>query len=158
MALIIGIEYCKVDPNGRFKFPIALKKQLEGDDVRFVIRQSVYAQCLELWTYDSFKAEVESLQKKLNPYNVEHRRILRKLTEGNIIELDASDRLLIPSEQKAVVDKAKQIVLQATGKYIEIWDYDTYHAMNADGGDFAALAASCLGGTQTAGQDGDELS
>ena len=153
MALIIGKEYCKVDPNGRFKFPIALKKQLEGDDNRFVIRQSVYAQCLELWTYDSFKAEVENLQQKLNPYNIEHRKILRKMTEGNIIELDSNDRLLIPSEQKAVVEKSKQIVLQSTGKYIEIWDYDTYATMNATGGDFAALAAECLAGPETAGHD-----
>ncbi|MCR4659372.1 MAG: hypothetical protein K5650_03650 [Bacteroidales bacterium] len=157
MALIIGKEYCKVDPNGRFKFPIALKRQLEDTDDRFVIRQSVYAQCLELWTYSSFHAEVENLQKRLNPYNADHRRVLRKLTEGNIIELDSSDRLLIPSEQKGVIGKAKQIVLQSTGKYIEIWDYDTYQTMNANGGDFAALAAECLGSATEAGRDGAEL-
>ena len=89
MALILGKEYCKVDSNGRFKFPIALKRQLETEDGRFVIRQSIYAECLELWTYASFREEVEKLQEKLNPYRREDRELLRKLTEGNIIELDS---------------------------------------------------------------------
>ena len=88
MSLILGKEYCRIDNNGRFKFPIALKRQLpSSEDGRFVIRQSIYAECLELWTYASFQEEVEFLQKNLNPYNIEDRKLLRKLTDGNIIEL-----------------------------------------------------------------------
>ena len=151
MALILGKEYCKVDSNGRFKFPIALKRQLETDDGRFVIRQSVYAECLELWTYASFREEVERLQEKLNPYRREDRELLRKLTEGNIIELDTNDRLLIPAEQKDLVAKAKEVVLQSTGKFIELWDRKTYDKMNASGGDFAQRAEELLG--QTAADD-----
>ena len=145
MALILGKEYCKVDSNGRFKFPIALKRQLETDDGRFVIRQSIYAECLELWTYASFREEVEKLQEKLNPYRREDRELLRKLTEGNIIELDTNDRLLIPAEQKALVAKAKEVVLQSTGKFIELWDRKTYDKMNTTGGDYALRAEEILG-------------
>jgi MraZ protein len=145
MALILGKEYCKVDSNGRFKFPIALKRQLETEDGRFVIRQSVYAECLELWTYASFREEVEKLQERLNPYRREDRELLRKLTDGNIIELDSNDRLLVPAEQKALVAQAKELVLQSTGKFIEVWDRKTYDKMNNQGGDFAAKAESLLG-------------
>ena len=145
MALILGKEYCKVDSNGRFKFPIALKRQLETEDGRFVIRQSVYAECLELWTYASFREEVEKLQQRLNPYRREDRDLLRKLTEGNIIELDSNDRLLVPAEQKAVVAKAKELVLQSTGKFIELWDRQAYDKMNLSGGDFAQRAELLLG-------------
>ena len=145
MALILGKEYCKVDSNGRFKFPIALKRQLETEDGRFVIRQSVYAECLELWTYASFREEVEKLQEKLNSYNLKERNVLRKLTEGNVIELDSNDRLLVPAEQKHVIAKAKEIVLQSTGKFIELWDREAYDKMNADSGDFATLAEELLG-------------
>lgn len=145
MALILGKEYCKVDVNGRFKFPIALKRQLEVDDGRFVIRQSVYAECLELWTYASFREEVENLQGRLNPYRKEDRELLRKLTEGNIIELDSNDRLLVPAEQKALIADAKELVLQSTGKFIEVWDRKAYDKMNAAGGDFAARAEELLG-------------
>ena len=145
MALILGKEYCKVDSNGRFKFPIALKRQLETEDGRFVIRQSIYAECLELWTYASFKEEVEKLQGKLNPYRREDRELLRKLTEGNIIELDSNDRLLIPAEQKALVANAKEVVLQSTGKFIELWDRVAYDKMNTESSDFAEKAEALLG-------------
>lgn len=151
MALILGKEYCKVDSNGRFKFPIALKRQLEVGasteqlDGRFVIRESVYAECLELWTYASFREEVEKLQEKLNPYRREDRDLLRKLTEGNVIELDSNDRLLVPAEQKHVIAKAKEIVLQSTGKFIELWDREAYDKMNQSGTDFALRAEELLG-------------
>ena len=145
MALILGKEYCKVDSNGRFKFPIALKRQLESEDGRFVIRQSIYAECLELWTYASFREEVEKLQERLNPYRREDRELLRKLTEGNIIELDSNDRLLVPPEQKSLIAKSKEVVLQSTGKFIELWDREAYDKMNSSSTDFAALAESLLG-------------
>ena len=77
MSLLLGIEYCKLDTNGRFKFPIALKRQLESSDCRFVIRPSIYAECLELWPYDCFEAEIAQLQKELNPYAIEDRRFNR---------------------------------------------------------------------------------
>lgn len=145
MALILGKEYCKVDSNGRFKFPIALKRQLETEDGRFVIRESVYAECLELWTYASFREEVEKLQGLLNPYRREDREVLRKLTEGNVIELDSNDRLLVPAEQKHVIAKAKEIVLQSTGKFIELWGRETYEKMNQSSRDFAEKAELLLG-------------
>ena len=145
MALILGKEYCKVDSNGRFKFPIALKRQLETEDGRFVIRQSVYAECLELWTYASFREEVEKLQGMLNPYRREDRELLRKLTEGNIVELDSNDRLLVPAEQKALVAHAKELVLQSTGKFIEVWDRQAYDKMNNASNDFALRAEELLG-------------
>lgn len=145
MALILGKEYCKVDSNGRFKFPIALKRQLEDGDGRFVIRQSIYNECLELWTYASFREEAEKLQERLNPYRREERDLLRKLTEGNVIELDSNDRLLVPPEQKAVIAKAKEVVLQSTGKFIELWDRDAYDRMNRAASDFALRAEALLG-------------
>ena len=156
MALILGKEYCKVDSNGRFKFPIALKRQLETEDGRFVIRQSVYAECLELWTYASFREEVEKLQDRLNPYRREDRELLRKLTEGNIIELDSNDRLLVPAEQKTLVANAKELVLQSTGKFIEVWDRQAYDKMNNEGGDFAARAERVLAECRVSDAENDQ--
>lgn len=145
MALLLGIEYCKIDSNGRFKFPVALKRQLETEDNRFVIRRSFDCECLELWTYASFQAEVEQLQEKLNPYNIADRAILRRMTHANQMEMDSNDRLLIPQEQKGVLGDAKEIVLQSTGKYIEIWNRDAYDRMEASVTDFATLVDNRLG-------------
>lgn len=152
MALILGKEYCKVDSNGRFKFPIALKRQLETEDGRFVIRQSDFAECLELWTYASFREEVEKLQGMLNPYRREDREVLRKLTEGNIVELDTNDRLSVPAEQKHVIAKAKEIVLQSTGKFIELWDREAYDKMNSACGDYSEKVESLLGARVESGE------
>lgn len=132
MSLLIGIEYCKLDSNGRFKLPIAIKKQLEGDDCRFVIRPSIYAECLELWTYASFEEEIAHLQKELNPYSIEDRKMLRVLSAGNIVEMDSSDRLVIPTEQRDRIKTSKDLVLLSTGKFMEIWAHDTYSQHNKE--------------------------
>lgn len=146
MSLIIGKEYCKLDNNGRFKMPIALKRQLESLDNRFIIKSSIFSECLELWTYVSFEKEVERLKNKLNPYSIEDRKLLRKFSEGNIVELDTNDRLIIPPEQKAMLKLGKQLVLQSVGDWLEIWDYDTYQKETSTAEtDFAAQANARLG-------------
>ena len=146
---MLGKEYCKLDPNGRFKLPIALKRQLQSDDTRFVVKPSIDAECVELWTYASFEAEIEKLKSKLNPYSVEDRKLLRKFSEGNIVELDTNDRLVIPAEQKSYLKSGKELVLLSLGDWIEIWDRDTFqNAMNEQGTDYAAQANERLGQQQ----------
>ncbi|MBP5547368.1 MAG: hypothetical protein J6X58_00565 [Bacteroidales bacterium] len=145
MSLIVGIEYCKLDSNGRFKLPIAIKKQLEGEDCRFVFRSSIYADCLELWTYASFEAEIAHLQKELNPYSIEDRKMLRVLSAGNIVEMDTNDRLVIPNEQRERIKASKELVLQSTGKFMEIWDRDTYSRIFSEAADYAIKVDERLG-------------
>ena len=146
---MLGKEYCKLDPNGRFKLPIALKRQLQSDDTRFVVKPSIYAECLELWTYANFEAEIAKLKSKLNPYSVEDRKLLRKFSEGNIVELDTNDRLVIPAEQKSYLKSGKELVLLSLGDWIEIWDRNTFQStMNEQGTDYAAQANERLGQQQ----------
>ena len=133
MSLIVGVEYCKLDGNGRVKVPIALKKQLmASEDNRFVIRNSIYNPCLELFTYSSFLSEVKKLQEKLNPYDPKAKRLYRKFTQANIIEIDSFDRILIPSSQRQDVKIEKDIVVVASGKFMEIWDATTYKNIDND--------------------------
>ncbi len=145
MSLILGTEYCKIDSNGRFKFPIALKRQLESEDCRFVVRQGFTAECLELWPYASFQMEVENLRKMLNPYSIQDQQILRRLTRANVVELDSNDRLMVPPERKSVLGSAKEIVLQSTGECIEIWERSAYDKMNNEIVDFASMVDKRLG-------------
>lgn len=154
MSLVVGVEFCKVDSNGRFKLPVALKKQIVAtDDVRFVIRKSIYNSCLELFTYSDFQKEVERLQANLNPYNPDAKRLFRRLTQANIIELDANDRILIPVEQRATVSIDKDIVVVASGKYMEIWDAKTYNEIDNDNFDYVASAEMLLGNVVKGSED-----
>ncbi len=146
MSLIVGVEFCKVDSNGRFKLPVALKKQIiAGEDLRFVIRKSIYNSCLELFTYLDFQAEVERLQANLNPYDPQAKRLYRRLTQANIIELDSSDRILIPIEQRTTANIDKDIVVVASGKYMEIWDAKTNENIDGDNIEYVASAQEMLG-------------
>ncbi|MDR2556862.1 MAG: hypothetical protein LBC49_04030 [Bacteroidales bacterium] len=124
---MLGKEYGKVDPAGRFKFPAAYKKQLVSIiEQGFVIRKSIFEPMLELYTYAEFENEKNKTIARLNPYNRNDRLMIRKISEGNLVELDGSDRLLIPADQKQFANIQKNIVMNARGNVIEIWDEKTY--------------------------------
>lgn len=149
MSSMVGIEFCKIDSNGRLKLPVALKKQLVvSDDTRFVLRKSIYNSYLELFTYSDFQEEVSRLQRNLNPYDPQAKRLFRKLTQANIVELDGSDRILIPAEQRSMANIDKDIVLLASGKFIEIWDSATYNSLDEDEFDYISSAEQLLGNLQ----------
>ena len=126
MATIIGKEYCTVDSNGRFKFPVALKKQLIAElEEGFVIRESIFDHCLELYTLIEWEKVLEKV-KKLNPHNIIHRPLIRKYSETNKVFLDNSERLMIPSELKKAKNIEKDIVLLPVLDCIEIWDAEKF--------------------------------
>lgn len=146
MAILVGKEFCKVDPAGRFKFPAVLKKALSDVvSAGFVIKESIFDPCLELYPRAEFEREIETKVAKLNHYNPKDRLLIRKLSEGNPVELDNNDRLLIPSELKRAKKIDKEIVLISKINIIEIWDVDTYNKMNEMEVDFAQMAADRLG-------------
>ena len=145
MPLIIGIEYCKLDSNGRFKLPIAIKKQMEGDDWRFVFTGCLYAPCLELWPYESFRDELEQLHKELNPHSIEDNKMLHILSASNMVEMDSNDRLVIPNEQRGIIKLSKEIVLQSTGRFMEVWDKETYREYNETLANYAEKIDERLG-------------
>ena len=147
MNMLIGKEYCKMDANGRFKFPSAHKKLLSAVlEEGFIIRESVFDACLELWPRKEFERETGEIISKLNPYNLEDRLIIRKLSEGNPVELDASDRILIPGDQKKSKKIDKDIVLIPKGNLIEIWDVSAYEALSKSTANLAELISQRLGG------------
>jgi MraZ protein len=110
-----------------------------------VIRNSIYNPCLELFTYSSFLSEVKKLQEKLNPYDPKAKRLYRKFTQANIIEIDSFDRILIPSSQRQDVKIEKDIVVVASGKFMEIWDATTYKNIDNDNFDYEKAAMDLLG-------------
>lgn len=149
MALLVGVEYCKVDAQGRIKMPVALKKQLElSEDLRFFVRRSIYSECLELFTYEAFQIEVGVLQKSLNPYDPESKRLYRRFIEGNMIELDGFDRLLLPDSMRKQVHITKDVVLLGAGNYLEIWNKEAYEKTSADSFDYQQAAKKLLSKTE----------
>ena len=145
MSLLVGVEYCKTDAQGRFKMPAAIKKQLDiASDNRYFIRKSIYNDCLEIFTYDSFQQEVSFLNGTLNLYDPESKRLYRRFIEGNMLEMDSFDRLLIPDAMRTSAHITKDIVVIGSGNFLEVWDSLTYKKVNEDNYDYQEVAKKLL--------------
>ena len=80
MINIIGTYECKADAKGRVMFPSALKKQLQkvlGDG--FVIKRSVFNQCLEIHPMQEWD-EVVGKVNKLNRFVKKNNDFIRMFT------------------------------------------------------------------------------
>ena len=145
MSLLIGVEYCKTDAQGRFKMPAAIKKQLDvASDNRYFIRKSIYNDCLEIFTYDSFQKEVSFLNENLNLYDPDSKKLYRRFIEGNMLEMDSFDRLLIPDAMRSSAHITKEIVIIGSGNFLEVWDSLTYKKVNEDNYNYQEVAKKLL--------------
>jgi MraZ protein len=148
MTSFIGNYTCKTDEKGRVTLPTAFKKALpaEAHDT-FVVKKDIYQKCLVLYPQNEWEKQVEQIRASLNPYNKEHMAFLRGFYKDTAeLELDATNRLLIP---KRLLDEAgigKEAVLAGIDNKIEIWSKESYDTIDA-GEDFAILAEKILGGT-----------
>ena len=137
MIIFTGEHDCKVDVKGRIMLPAAFRKQMgEVEVYRFVIKNDLYEQCLELYTIGEWEQQNNLILKTIKPYNPEHRQFLRDFRMGATeVECDPSGRILIPGrllKQAAITNDA---VLSGSIGKIEIWSPALY---GDSGGDLAA--------------------
>ncbi len=154
MISLIGVHECKLDAKGRMLFPADLKKQLlpvwgEG----FVIRRSVFHQCLEIHPMTEWKKVMEHLNK-LNRFVRKNNDFIRLFTAGvRIVEPDANGRMLVPRDLMTFAELQKEVVLSSSISMIEIWDKGKYESvLNDPDPDFATLAEEVMG-KPTPGED-----
>ena len=99
MIKLIGTYECKIDVKGRLMFPVNLKKQLGKHlNESFIVKRSVFQNCLELHPYSEWKLTMEKLNK-LNRFVKKNNDFIRRYNAGvRIIDLDNNGRLLIPKD------------------------------------------------------------
>jgi len=146
--MLIGTHNCKTDTKGRVKLTAALKRQLfsvlqDG----FVLKQSVYQECLELHPMNKWKVLMEKIDN-LNPFIKKNVDFIRVFTAGvREIQIDASGRFVIPKDLKNYAGIDREVVLSSNAGIIEIWDKERYDAIiSADSVDFQALSEEVMGG------------
>ena len=147
MNTIVGTYECKVDSKGRLMMPNPLKKQLNTSlQEGFVLKRSVFQQCLELYPMQEWNAMMQKINK-LNRFVKKNNDFIRRFTAGvRVIEIDATGRLLIPKDLAVFASVSKDIVLSSAVNIIEIWDKDLYEkAIDDSVGDFADLAEEVMG-------------
>ncbi|WP_310554733.1 division/cell wall cluster transcriptional repressor MraZ [Flavobacterium sp.] len=147
MNTIVGTYECKVDSKGRLLLPNPLKKQLsESLQEGFVLKRSVFQQCLELYPMQEWNLMMQKINK-LNRFVKKNNDFIRRFTAGvRVIEIDATGRILVPKDLAIFASVSKDIVLSSAINIIEIWDKDLYEkAIDDSVGDFADLAEEVMG-------------
>jgi len=147
MISIIGTYECKADAKGRVMLSAPLKKQLlpvigEG----FVLKRSVFQECLELYPMAEWNAMMQKINK-LNRFRKKNNDFIRLFTAGvKYVEVDATGRILIPKDLKGFAGIGKELVLSSAVNIIEIWDKTKYEkAVESAIDDFADLAEEVMG-------------
>jgi MraZ protein len=147
MINLIGTYECKIDVKGRLLLPVNLKKQL-GDHVNesFIVRRSVFQNCLELHPFFEWKLTMEKINK-LNKFVKKNNDFIRMYNAGvRIVDLDSNGRLLIPKDLSKIYFSNNEIVLTSAINIVEIWDKKQYeNLINNSADDFADLSESVMG-------------
>ncbi|MBN2893169.1 MAG: cell division/cell wall cluster transcriptional repressor MraZ [Bacteroidales bacterium] len=146
MTSFIGDILCKIEAKGRFLFPSVLKKQLENEQDKFVIKKDIYENCLVLYTLEEWQRQIDFIRSKLNPYNKEHSRFLREFYRDTAeITMDTSGRILVPKRLLDLANIKKEVYLLGLDTKIEIWAKEIYEKIEHSDEEFADLAQKLLG-------------
>lgn len=147
MNSLIGTYECKVDVKGRLMLPSSIKKQLLPIlENGFVLRRSVFQECLELYPMEEWQLLMQKMNK-LNRFKKKNNDFIRRFSAGaKMVEVDANGRLLIPKDLTVFASITKEVVVSSSINIIEIWDKDKYEqAISDTAGDFADLAEEVMG-------------
>ena len=140
-------EYdCSMDAKGRIRLPSSLLKKLgERENFHFVLNKG-FEKHLTLYPIEVWEATVKEFEK-LNPYDNDTRQFLRRFHNGATdIEMDDQMRILVPKRLGEFAGLEKDVILNAYGSKIEIWDATEYeNMMNDDRTTMAHLAQKVLG-------------
>src|SRR6476620_11868836 len=127
--------------------PAPLKKQVAASlQQGFVLKRSVFQQCLELYPMDEWNLMMGKINK-LNRFVKKNNDFIRRFTAGvKVVEIDNLGRLLIPKDLMSFSNISKDVVLSSAVNIIEIWDKDLYEkAIDDSVVDFADLAEDVMG-------------
>lgn len=136
-----------MDAKGRVAMPASLKKQLMPVmDQGFVLKRSVFQNCLELFPIQEWEKTMNRVNK-LNRFVKKNNDFIRLYTAGvKPLELDGSNRLNIPKDLMTYAGLKNEIVLSSAVGMIEVWDKSIYEkSLQSMVGDFGQLAEDVMG-------------
>lgn len=148
MVKFIGEYTVKVDDKGRLIFPSPLKAAIaEREELRFVVKKHLFANCLEMYSYEEWSRESEAVKSRLNFFNREHDAFWREYMRDRAeVQPDEKlGRISIPKRLLDVIGVEKEVVFAGNDHKIEIWAKEQFAFNKMKGEDFTALAEKILG-------------
>jgi MraZ protein len=146
MSALIGEYECKLDEKARLMLPSGLKKQIPAKELkRFVINRG-FEKHLNLYSGKEWDKITEEIGR-LNLYIQKNREFVRWFNNGATeLELDGSNRVLLPKSLTDYAGIKKDVVLFAHTNRIEVWSQAEYDRVMKQGKvDFAKLAEDVMG-------------
>ena len=147
MYRLFGEFECKIDAKGRLKLPAGLLRQLGADASHSFTLNRGFEKCIMLYpksTWDGYTAQLQ----KLNPFVTKNREFVRAFYRGATpVVADSSERINIPKSLLEHAGAQKEVIVNAYGAFIEIWDKAQYlrQLKGSNSDDLAGMAESVFG-------------
>ncbi|MDO5321185.1 MAG: hypothetical protein Q4F39_02200 [Bacteroidia bacterium] len=145
MVTFIGKYTSKVDDRGRLVFPAPFKGAVPpGSDLRFVIKKSLYDNCLEMWSYAEWERESDKIRESLDFFNPEHVKFWREyMRDCDVVEPDAKlGRISISRYLLDAIGVDREVVFFGINFKIEIWAKEKFESSQVSKEDYVAIAKS----------------
>lgn len=122
---MLGEFRSTLDAKGRMNFPVKLREEL---GTSFFISKTIDAECLKVYTADDWKQLVEKIKALPQTKTAGIQRFLF----GSAVEAepDKQGRILVPAPLREYAKLDTDIVIVGLEGRAEIWNKDTWDAMN----------------------------
>ena len=110
--------------------------------MRFVIKKDIFADCLEMYTFEEWERQSAEVKSRLNFFNEEHARFWRAyMRDRDVVEPDAKfGRISISKELLDRIGATREVVFSGNDYKIEIWAKEKYEASRISNDEFIAIA------------------
>ncbi len=145
MVTFIGTYRSKVDDKGRIVFPAPFKGALPpGSDMRFVIKKSLYSDCLDMYSYEEWEKESDKIRESLDFFNPRHVLFWREyMRDCVVVEPDPKlGRISIPGYLLDAIGVQKEVAFLGINFKIEIWAGEKFADARVSREDYVAIAQS----------------
>ena len=141
----MGTYRSKVDDKGRVVFPAPFKGAVpQGGDMRFVVKKSIYSDCLDMYAYEEWEQESERIRESLDFFNPRHEIFWREyMRDCTVVEPDPKlGRISIPGYLLNAIGVKKEVAFLGMNFKIEIWAGEKIDAAKVSREDYVAIAQS----------------
>ena len=145
MVTFYGKYPVRIDDKGRLVLPAAVRRDMPaGGDMRFVIKKSIYDNCLEMYTFDEWTRQTEKIKENLDFFNPDHVIFWREyMRDVDIVEPDSKlGRISISRELLDAIGITKEVVFFGVGFKMEVWAREAFEQSRISNESFISIARS----------------